>query len=135
MSRYAIFGLIGLCAFAIFGQNSIAAEEDPVSSTVLPAIPEDLKYLFDLPWCSRWKFSCMSCEKTGDEVKCFDRRESCNEAFRFHACEIFNPPKGCIAWLDSCNFCGESGCTLNACKEYLDSGKPTFVCRRYQSDK
>lgn len=101
----------------------------------MPAIPEDLKYLFDLPWCSRWKFSCISCEKTSDGVKCFNHREACAETFRFHACEIFNPPKGCIAWLDSCNFCYENkGCTLKPCQEYLDAGKPTFLCRRYRSE-
>jgi hypothetical protein len=50
VSRYAICGLIGLRALAVFGQRSIAAESVP--ATALPAIPEDLKYLFELRWCS-----------------------------------------------------------------------------------
>jgi hypothetical protein len=28
-----------------------------------PFVPDELKYIFDLPWCKRWEFRCFRCEK------------------------------------------------------------------------
>jgi hypothetical protein len=100
-----------------------------------PSIPGNLIYLFDLPWCKRWRFSCMSCEKRGDGIKCFDRREACNEQFKFYHCEDFNLPEDCTAWRDGCNFCTKNGCTLMSCPEYLAPNRPSFWCTRYKSTK
>jgi hypothetical protein len=156
--------LVGLCLLPIVLRPSVAAEDKaalsskatdrPIaapsevprlgeSSVVeggnqiapMPGIPENLRYLFDLPWCSRWRFSCMSCEKTIDGINCFDRRDACQEMFKFYHCEGYSLPKGCVVWMDGCNFCTENGCTLKSCQEYLAPNKPSFACTRYDSNE
>ena len=111
----------------------IEGSGSPVVS--MPGVPENLNYLFDLPWCSRWRFSCISCERTGDGIKCFEHRKACREMFKFQQCEIYNVPKGCVVWKDGCNFCNKNGCTLKSCPEYLAPNKPSFQCLRYEPDK
>jgi len=98
-------------------------------------IPANLLYLFDLPWCARWQFTCISCEKNAGNIECINRRNSCEEHFRYYHCERYSPPKGCIAWVDGCNFCSNGSCTLKPCQEYLAPNEPSFECRRYQTDK
>jgi hypothetical protein len=113
-------------------QTLVAGKETTPSVAAMPDVPSNLQYLFDLPWCTRWRFSCMSCEKRGDGIRCVDRREACNEQFKFYQCEAFNLPKNCVAWRDGCNFCTKHGCTLMSCPENLAPNKPTFWCTRYE---
>jgi hypothetical protein len=153
----ATFCALQICSSSIFAQEndwkSIQAHtatatfaeaergsRSPSTDDSLPvvgeasSIPESLNYLFDLPWCSRWHFSCMSCEKKNGSIECFDRKSACLEQFKFYQCESYNLPKKCVAWRDGCNFCTKSGCTLLPCQEYLAPNKPSFACTKYDSE-
>jgi hypothetical protein len=83
----------------------LAAADDNASSCAtasMPSVPEDQRYLFDLPWCSRWSFNCTSCEKTDVGIKCSDRTEACRETFKFHQCESTIWPKAALpGWTDA----------------------------------
>jgi len=137
MKQSAIAVLFGLGLLLIVAQPSAAADENvhSGSTAVTASIPQDLNYLFDLPWCSRWGFTCMSCEQTTSGIKCVNRKDACHETFKFYHCEAYNLPKGCVAWVDGCNFCGRNGCTLMACQEYFSPNKPSFACTRYESNE
>jgi hypothetical protein len=115
---------------------SVSQNENSNSSSTMN-VPENLRYIFDLPWCTRWRFRCMSCEKKNGAIRCFDSKESCHETFSYYRCEQHNLPRGCVIWNDGCNSCGmksgEEVCTLKSCEEYLAPNKPSFECLRYES--
>jgi hypothetical protein len=115
-----------------FAQRVAQADARPTSSQV--SIPRNLLYIFDLTWCARWRFRCMSCEKTGGGIKCSDRKDACEETFAYYRCERFVLPTGCVRWRDGCNACDKRYCTLSNCPEYLAPNRPSFECLRYQSD-
>ena len=129
---FSVIGMTLIVSALAWAQTPVAGKETVPSTVAMPDVPSHLQYLFDLPWCTRWRFTCMSCEKTGSEIKCFDQRTACNEQFKFYHCEVFNPPEDCAAWRDGCNFCTEKSCTLMSCPEYLAPNKPSFWCYRYE---
>ncbi|SRR6266540_5529868 len=112
-------------AITMFGGSEATAQ---VSSESKLVIPERLRYLFDLPWCKKWRFSCVVCVKRGDRIGCERIRESCHEPFRHFFCREFDVPENCQVWSDGCNTCsrhsGEVYCTAMGCPRY----DPKFTC-------
>jgi hypothetical protein len=88
------------------------------------AIPDRLRYLFDLPWCSAWFFKCSLCEKQGDGISCRPVDQNCQEDFSIFRCRGFVVPDTCDVWSDGCNYCDRGGCTARACVPYT----PRYQC-------
>jgi hypothetical protein len=95
--------------------------------TSQPAVPDRLRYVFDLPWCKIWEFRCFRCQKQDDEIVCERSRENCEETFSQFRCRDFNPPPKCAGWSDGCNTCRRNGgCSGRVCPQY----RPSFICLR-----
>ena len=87
----------------IFSAGLAFAEGATQSSTEVPQVPERLRYLFDVPWCRRWRLECISCEKKDDRIVCERRSERCG-SFQLYHCEEYNVlEERCLAWFDGCN--------------------------------
>lgn len=111
-----LISLLGLATFPTVAPAQVSSESRRV--------PDDLKFIFDLPWCKRWKFSCMSCRKEGITIACQSTQQNCTETFEAIACQEFNLPPTCRAWSDGCNTCsrepsGDIYCTAAYCRRHL----------------
>jgi hypothetical protein len=133
--------IVSTLAFGVFltvtFSNMVGTNAQEKPSNVV--IPPERTYLFSLPWCKRWTFSCNECERTGDGIACtkIDWKRDCTETFNFYYCSRFDPPADCVRWSDGCNTCQRiqmgsalgQYCTLLACEHYLAPNRPIFECR------
>ena len=139
--RFRRSKLRALTFVAVSFMTIAASAQRPSSNTSeVPQVPERLRYLFDVPWCKRWKIDCLTCEKEDDRIVCKRIRTSCG-SFELYGCDEYNvPPEQCMSWFDGCNTCeriqcppnstncGHIFCTARACFNF----KPRFVCSRRQ---
>jgi hypothetical protein len=135
--RQTAIALVALATAIAWPTMSLVAQDSSVSVPKGPVVPDALRYIFDLPWCARWRFTCVVCEKGDAGITCQKRSEACDEKFSYYKCVRYNLPKGCIVWRDGCNNCGkisdlEISCTLNACEQYSAPNKPSFECLRFE---
>jgi hypothetical protein len=119
-------------------------------------VPDQLRYLFELPWCKQWNFNCNKCEKKEGEVVCTRNNwlppDRCTEDFSSRYCTAWSAPIECARWSDGCNVCqrapkrsalnchgpddlcqklrdgGHWSCTLMSCDEYRADRPPRFTC-------
>lgn len=126
--NYALFLLIA----AVFDPSHVRAQ-----AAIDTTVPNDIRYIFDLPWCKTWNLTCLRCEKRNDQILCERLRENCQEKFDFYHCVQFNLPEGCIHWRNGCNACAKTAeanmyCTMRPCKEYTAPNRPTFECLDFE---
>lgn len=127
--------------FALLTFSVAAATLLPLAPTRSETqVPDRLLYIFDLPWCSSWRFSCVSCEKGDQGIRCETTKDDCSENFGRVSCEKYKVPGQCRAWFDGCNHCSagtsrhghiQIGCTQLGCTNY----RPRFICLREQPEQ
>ena len=106
------------------GETRRALSEKPLRLAAFGAnIPDRLNYIFDLPWCRRWDFGCISCRKLRPFVWCSELRRNCVETFQSVTCGDFDVPADCTQWSDGCNDCTRDPirgvlCTAKACNNH-----------------
>jgi len=116
--------IIAMLAVAVLPNSSAIAQERPTLG-----VPQRLHYLFDLPWCAKWLFTChVLCKKVGDRIQCEEGRAKCDPSFEHFECREFSVRESCERWSDGCNTCtrvsGTTYCTAMACRPYV----PSFAC-------
>jgi|SRR5436190_1134511 hypothetical protein len=93
-------------------------------------VPESTRYIFDIPWCTKWLFLCGACEKVNNQVVCNFDPQDCSESFRVFQCEDFNAPAACQIWSDGCNIYSRQpdgiSRTAMKCQPYV----PAFTCMK-----
>jgi hypothetical protein len=142
--RRARFHIVAAVSFGISILGAVDGRLFPSTAhaetgAVKVSIPVRIRYIFDLPWCSRWTLACSTCEKRGDDIFCEKEQVDCKETFADYRCKEFNAP-GCKVWKHGCNTCQkiwfttwqiwrpEVYCTTMGCAEYHAPNAPSFEC-------
>src|ERR1051326_2747653 len=67
--------------------------------------PANIKHLFELKWCKKCKFDCLTCERVDGTIHCSETSNICQTKFDKYECINYEIPQTCLAWYDGCNYC------------------------------
>jgi hypothetical protein len=127
--RIAQTSSLALAIVAVLAAATLANTRAIAQDRIELNVPQRLHYLFDLPWCAKWLFTChVLCKKVGDRIQCEEGRAKCDPSFEQFECREFSVRESCERWSDGCNTCarvsGETYCTAMGCRPYV----PSFAC-------
>ena len=124
MMRAALLVLLLLAAGCARAQETNAATDGGA------VVPDNLKHLFNLPWCRAWQIGCYECTKKDGRLSCEKDRSDCARVTPgYFQCVDFNVDEYCDRFAYDCNVCNKMGgggwaCTAMGC----DWTRPRFTC-------
>ena len=119
----------------VFAGPVSAQPTNKIAASDQVGIPDNLRYLFDFPWCTKWDLGCFHCEKKAGKITCERQSNDCSHYTPgYFACIGFDVEKSCQSWTyDGCNVCTRGWPTSDSthCTAmYCGSNRPKFTCLR-----